>query len=650
MTSAVVLAEPVEEPLAFDARLTDAALALRQRRDEDIPWWAIELLDLRQHDPLYRVRRMLRHTRPRFPRMWNLYAELVAKAESTVMQRPIEAWRTLCYNNTDPVTWEAKPIAAIIRDAALFNPRSFCALVDLRDEEGYPIVLKDFHMQMLAAMRQTSRPAMIQCFWGGGKSWLSNTIVPLMDWAEWPAATEGRIYLDEDLVKKWTGRLMQIVESNDALHQIFPWISKPRGPAYGRKADPGHKIWSYDGFAIAGNPIQQRSFEGHTIGSSKTGFRFNRTGIDDVVSVKECSTASIQDRNLEYIKGVALTTRQITQRPRSKYGTVFPGIFTSGTPYDRVDVNVRLEQEYRERGYKVVRIPIFVGHKQSERPRWPERHTAFTLAAMREEMGARAFNMRCRLQVGGRTTSLFPESAVDFAIKDGRSDPNRFDWCVVPQQTKLIIGFDPASGNKPQHHGAKYPAYVVYGLRDLSAGQRYNTAQLLRDYGDPQPVAPVQADLYHHVIQWSRLEGVGFHSQCKLLVDLAHVYNCPIAFEDNGQQIAYAEEIARLATDVKTICHTTGLNKRDPQQGVDQFEPILLNQRLVIHAEGAPPDTVKALRDELVGWPTWNFSDLVMALWIGRHQFALHIQQSAPVAVTRRQMPAYVKRFTRQWH
>ncbi len=101
---------------------------------------------------------------------------------------------------------------------------------------------------------------------------------------------------------------------------------------------------------------------------------------------------------------------------------------------------------------------------------------------------------------------------------------------------------------------------------------------------------------------------------------------------------------------MKTICHTTGLNKRDPSQGVDQFEPILLNKRLIIHADGAPSENVKALRDELVGWPTWNFSDLVMALWIGRHQFALHIQESAPVAVTRRPMPDYVRRFTRQWH
>jgi hypothetical protein len=303
-------------------------------------------------------------------------------------------------------------------------------------------------------MRNMSRPAMIQCFFGGGKSWNSSTIVPLMDWAEWPTATEGRIYLDEDTIKKWTGRLMQIVESNDSLHKLFPWIRKPN------RNDPGYKIWSYDGFAIGGNPIQQRSFEAHTIGSSKTGFRFFRTGIDDVVSDKEAATPSIQDRNLAYIKRVALTTRQILKRPKSKYGTVFPGIYTVGTPYDRNDVNVRLEDEYRLKGYKVLRFPVFIANDAS-RPRWPERDTPQALAQMKDEMGARAFNMRCLLQVGGREHSLFPEADVDFALKDGRTDANVAQWCEVPPNTRLIVGLDPGSGNKVQHHGARYPAWAI---------------------------------------------------------------------------------------------------------------------------------------------------------------------------------------------
>jgi hypothetical protein len=105
----------------------------------------------------------------------------------------------------------------------------------------------------------------------------------------------------------------------------------------------------------------------------------------------------------------------------------------------------------------------------------------------------------------------------------------------------------------------------------------------------------------------------------------------------------------KIAPDVRVICHTTGDNKRDPIQGVDQFEPILLNHRLVIHADQAPGEHVKALREELVGWPTWNFSDLVMALWIARHQFALNIHVNQPVQATRRPMPDYVQRFTSRW-
>ena len=60
-------------------------------------------------------------------------------------------------------------------------------------------------------------------------------------------------------------------------------------------------------------------------------------------------------------------------------------------------------------------------------------------------------------------------------------------------------------------------------------------------------------------------------------------------------------------------------------------------------------DAVKAIRDELVGWPTHSFSDLVMALWIGRHQFSLHVQASEPVSVIQRNVPDYVRRFTSGW-
>jgi hypothetical protein len=631
---------PVDSP-TWESQLTDAGYALHLRRDQDIPWWAVSLLDLR--DPAeQRVRSISNYHRIRFPRMWNTLADLVTRAEQTVMTKSIEEWRDLCYNDTDK-DGTPGPIATIIRDAALYAPRAFVSLTDIRDEEDNPIVLKDFHLDMLNAMRRISRPAMIQASWGLGKSWNSSTIVPLMDWGEWPTATEGRIYLDEDLIKKWTGRLMQLVEENDSLHKLFPWIRKPN------RNDPGYKIWSNDGFAIGGNPIKQRSFEAHTIGSSKTGLRFFRTGIDDVVSDKEAATASIQDRNLAYIKRVALTTRQILKRPRSKYGTVFPGIYTVGTPYDRGDVNVQLEDEYRLKGYKVLRIPIFLANDPS-RPRWPERDTVASIRQMKEEMGARAFNMRCLLQVGGREHSLFPETDVDWALKDGRADADKAQWCQVPPNTRLIIGFDPASGNKVQHHGARYPAWVVYGLRDMTD---WLPQHPMRDHG-PNGPPPQQRDLFHHVIQWGRMEGYGFHSQCQKIAELARVYQCPVAFEDNTTQAAFGDEIAKLDPGIKTFSHTTGLNKRDPAQGVDQFEPLFTNHRVIIHADGAPPDIVKGLRDELVNWKgstekTSGFTDLVMALWIARYQFSLHVQQAQPLPASRRPIPSYAARFQQPW-
>lgn len=630
--------EAVADPVDAWRRLSDAAVAVRLRSDQDIPWWAIELLDLPPGSDLSRVRSITRYGRPRFAGVWNLFAELVERAERTVMQRSLEEWRELCRSDT-AADGTVGDVGRIIRDAALFNPRAFCALCDIRDEEQIAIVPKDFHLQMLVAMRMTRRPAMIQAFWGSAKSWNSSILVPLLDWAEWPGATEGRIYLDEDQSRKWTGKLMQTVEENDALHALFPWIDKPT------RGDTGFKIWGFDGFAIKGNPVKVRSFEGHTIGSSKTGFRYSgRVGIDDVVSDKEAHTPSIQERNLRYIKALVVSMRQrlrSSRRERSRYGTVFPGMFTIGTPYDQADVNVQLEREYREKGWKTLRVPIFVG--EDKRPRWPELCSPAYLAELREEMGPRAFRLRCELKVGGVEHSIFPEELVDIALKDGRSDPFTFTWCVVPEHTKLIIGFDPGSGRRPTHHGARYPAFAVYGVRDLSwwMPQHPSTTSLFRDGG----LVPPPPDLCHHVVQWGRLEGLGFHSQCQRLADLARVYNCPVAVEDNGVQQAYADQISAIAPDVSVICHTTGDNKRDPVQGVEQFEPILRNERLVIHAQDAPGDMVRALRDELIQWPG-PFTDLVMALWIARHQYALHVSVSQPLRVSpQAPLPSYVQRF-----
>jgi hypothetical protein len=183
---------------------------------------------------------------------------------------------------------------------------------------------------------------------------------------------------------------------------------------------------------------------------------------------------------------------------------------------------------------------------------------------------------------------------------------------------------------------------VLYGVEDRNQWRpERGSMHLLQDFGDPMGERPNAPDLHHHVIQWDRMEGLGQYAQCQVLADLARAYGCPVAFEDNGVQIAYGEVMQKIAPDVKTICHTTGMNKRDPAQGVDQFEPLFTNRKISFHAAGAPPDKLKAMRDELVNWKgssekTSGFTDLIMALWIARFQFNLHIQMAQPVTVIRR--------------
>ena len=105
-----------------------------------------------------------------------------------------------------------------------------------------------------------------------------------------------------------------------------------------------------------------------------------------------------------------------------------------------------------------------------------------------------------------------------------------------------------------------------------------------------------------HIVEAHRLRGYTFPRQCEILADLATRLGIPVAVEDNHIQGAYGEEINRRFPWVKTICHTTSDNKRDPVQGVETFAPLFARDRIVIHARGAPPDNIAALRTEFAQW------------------------------------------------
>ena len=236
---------------------------------------------------------------------------------------------------------------------------------------------------------------------------------------------------------------------------------------------------------------------------------------------------------------------------------------------------------------------------------------------MKLRLGPRVFMMRCRNRLQHEGLVTFPEDKVMEAMYDGESGRPYLAFGQLPPNCDILIGFDPAKGSTSKW--AKNPAIVLYGLRNLADMTPYGPFVSSDRPQGPQPV------WQHYIIKWKRLYGYDFTRQIGEIISWAEEYRCPVAIENNNQQIHYWDYLKQLAPHVQVVDHHTGLNKRNPDQGVDTFAPLFFTNKVAICAGDAPLDEVDALRKELIQWksgptPRGGFSDLVMATWIARYQ------------------------------
>jgi len=568
--------------------------------------------------------------RPRFDSApyWEAFANLVEESRQKVLARPLEDWIDMAYADSDPLSGLAGPNAQLVRDAALRNARAFTELVGLHDDEQLPIVLKNFHVKTTNAMRR-SQWAVILLPFEFGKSYLSNMLVPLMDFAEWRDATEGRIYWDHSHAVKWVRRLMDQIDFNERLHKLFPWIRRPR------RGDKTWGLWSTLGFGIGGRTLADRSFETHTANQFPKGQRYARVGVDDIVDTANCKQRTVQDRLFEWLTSGAMTMRQKLTR-ESKYRTAWSGGYLIGTLYDHNDVNKQSYDYVRELGreYRAMRFDCYERGDPDAESIWPEYRDKAYLKQLKQDLTPPVFNMRCRNLVGGNERITFPLETHKLAEYDGVERPP-FQWGVVPERTRCIIGFDPGSGKISKD--SKNPAYLVYGERDAAP---LPSMGLLRDpfAKDPLP------DMFFHLIEWDRLEGYSFTRQCDVLAELYDRFGVPIAFENNTLQTSYADYMGRHYPQVRMVGEHTGTNVIDPVDGVEQFEPLFRHYRMVIHAAGAPTEKLRALREEFTTWKG-RYCDLVMAAWIARNYFRK--RQKLERKPLRSAVPGYARMYGR---
>lgn len=534
----------------------------------------------------------------RYIEVWD---RLQKRALDQAEKKPIEWWREQAWKERE-ITGKCGPIAEQVRDAALRSPRAFVQFTNQQDDEGNVIELADFHLDVISAMRQHT-PACIILPLEHGKTYLSSIVVPLMDWAEWPNATECRIYWNESHVKKQILRLMQQVEYNEELQKIFPWIRRPT-------SEDKSKQWGTEGFSIGGRTLADRSFEPLTARGFSVGNRYSVVAADDWVTRGNCSSVVEQDKLDDHFHQAVMSMAQRVKR-ESKYGTKWGRCYLTGTLYDRRDVNYRVSAEFTKKGFKSLVYRVYPkGRGHRDIVLWPEGRPPEYIEEMEQRLGPRNFRLRMMNQVIEEGMQCFPDEQVEAATQEN------YEYGVLPLGSVAVIGFDPASGKTTS--ASADPAIVLYAeVDDPDPEPKWGELADLREKRASGPRA-----FTSHFVKWQRLQGYDFPKQCGEIINWARYYQLPVVIESNTLQKSYKDYISQVAPDVKVFLRHTGSNVMDPEDGIETFSDLFNAGRMIIHAGKAPWEEMRALTTQLVEWPQSRKKDLLMAFWFGKYFMA----------------------------
>jgi len=599
-----------------------------QKRElyKGVNWWALSLLDL-PDAKLARKRKqpyLLSAVRDKMEagqadRIYKhddrlaAWDKLKRMADQLAEEHPLEWWRNQAADDPDG------EIAFRLRRAALRSERAFVKIANV-NERGRVWDLAEFQVDVVKAMRQNDLAAIFMPL-EHGKSALSSILVPLMDWAEWPESTQCRVYWNQTHVVRWISELMNQVEFNEELHKVFPWIRRPL-------PEDRSRHWSTEGFSIGGSKSPRRSFEVLTARGTSVGNRYDRTGCDDWVNSGNASSLSVQDGLEEYLLSGPVTFGAY-DHPESLYGTRWGTCFYDGTFFDKRDVGYRFYHWCAANGFKAVKYDVYpLGGQNTDVVLWQEGRPPAHIERKKKEL-RRMFNKRMRNIVVDEGTETFTPADVEQACEISRRAGGEFRYGILPSKCHAMVGLDPAAGSRERR--AADPALAIWAEVPDFDEQGMETGAFTG-----------------HMVKWQRLHGFDFTKQCDIAVEWARMFHLPLVIEKNVLQGSYKSYINKMAPDVQVYDHQTGAEKWDPEDGVETFSPLFANQRMVIHAEGAPEDELQALVTTLVEWPQSTYKDILMAFWFARSK--MRRRQRAPSSQpTRLEVPEYLQGLSSYW-
>lgn len=423
-----------------------------------------------------------------------------------------------------------------------------------------------------------------------------------------------RIAIIQKVVAQAEALLLRIQEEfsgNEALKTFYPPTFVPNNE------DSGFP-YNSSVMRVKGNTSKNKTHNLHAYGAGSEGIlgeRFDILLVDDIVTPQNSGTPQLREKlDVWFSQSVRKTL----------VGSPYSLVRLFGTPFYYDDLYSLMKEKATciiepgnfilpddpsidKSGWVFIRLDVEVG-KEPGLTLWPKQYSWDYLEREKRE-GKKAYLTRLRCIVDDSTSQIFPEKAIYGGYDDdlkitfpGCLDKGR-SFGEIPDGVKIVIGsVDPASGSTSRE-SAEF-AHLV----------------LAKDDDDFLYLV----DMFHGkipIVTNKDHEGVYVdgESQVGTIIARDEVYDLKYTVvETNSQQYSWMDIIKSIDASVVLRGHTTSKTKIDKEIGVESMAGIIEAGKLRIpYLTKDDRDKAKDLIDQLIYYPNYKYSDLVMALWFG---------------------------------
>ncbi len=373
------------------------------------------------------------------------------------------------------------------------------------------------------------------------------------------------------------------------------------------------RIWQSEAIeVIRTKNMKDPTLEATGVYGSPTGGRFDVIIFDDVIDLKKTNTAELIQKLKEEVLRTYLPLLERGGRvwmigTRKRFGDIYQDRIENPMWRSRVDPAILREPE----NYEIRKLDqpievedgtlqefevIFRGKDRGE-VLWPGERPMEWLLLERVNLGTRVFNAEYQSIIVDDSTAPFPLAHLHQCRDEGLS------------YVRGVI-------SEERH---KRYLYIIHAV-DPALAVDEKEAEKNEDSYFVQAGIGLLPNLTRELIAIDRFRGKSPHEKeesIKKFYKRLNPFRCVI--EKNAFGIIHAHNLIE-GTDMKLTKHKTDTNKNDPYEGIPhlgaQFE--CMNYRLP-YATEEDQELSKTLIDELHRFPLGEYSDQVMALWIGEY-------------------------------